>query len=398
MNEITHCEVCGNTQLRSVLDLGSHPLCDDLVSISSTRVCKEYPIEILFCDVCLTAHQRFQVPKRELFKSTYHYRARMTGSVLSGMAELVSSCELKLAGLKGKTVLDIGCNDGSLLNYFEEKGCRTIGVEPTDAARDSRHTTINAFFDAESARKVIELVGQPDIITFTNVFAHIEDLNGVLNNLKILMGPQTVLVIENHYLGAILDYGQFDTFYHEHPRTYSFTSFGYIAKSLGCNLMDVQFVSRYGGNIRVYIGPGKSSDINVDESHFRNMFNTMSDSMISWIAETRSAIDARVEKAGKLRAKAFPGRAAIMIKLLGLDDSKISSVYEIKGSIKVGHYVPGTRIPIQPEAALYLEQDQTEPILNLAWHIPTEVRVNLVKNGYQGEVIDLKNFLNERTK
>ena len=220
----------------------------------------------------------------------------------------------------------------------------------------------------------------------------------MLNNLKILMGPQTVLVIENHYLGAILDYGQFDTFYHEHPRTYSFTSFGYIAKSLGCNLMDVQFVSRYGGNIRVYIGPGKSSDINVDESHFRNMFNTMSDSMMSWIAETRSAIDARVEKAGKLRAKAFPGRAAIMIKLLGLDDSKISSVYEIKGSIKVGHYVPGTRIPIQPEAALYLEQDQTEPILNLAWHIPTEVRVNLVKNGYQGEVIDLKNFLNERTK
>lgn len=397
MNEITHCEVCGNTHLRSVLDLGSHPLCDDLVPVSSARVCKEYPIEILFCDVCLTAHQRFQVPKRELFKNTYHYRARMTGSVLSGMAELVSSCELKLAGLKGKTVLDIGCNDGSLLNYFEEKGCRTIGVEPTDAASDSRHTTINAFFDAESARKVIELVGQPDIISFTNVFAHIEDLNGVLNNLKLLMGPQTVLVIENHYLGAILDYGQFDTFYHEHPRTYSFTSFEYIAKSLGRNLMDVQFVSRYGGNIRVYIGPGKSSDINVDEGHFSNMFNTMRDSMMSWIAEARSAIDARVEKEGRLRAKAFPGRAAIMIKLLGLDESKISSVYEIKGSIKVGHYVPGTRIPIQPEAALYLEQDQTKPILNLAWHIPAEVRANLVKNGYQGEVIDLKKFINERT-
>jgi len=396
MNEISRCEVCGNTHLRSVLDLGFHPLCDDLVPIGDDRVCKKYPIEILFCDICLTGHQRFQVPKRELFTSTYHYRARMTGSVLSGMAELVSSCDLKLAGLKGKTVLDIGCNDGSLLNYFEEKGCRTIGVEPTGAAADSRHTTINAFFDAESAKKVKELVGQPDIITFTNVFAHIEDLDGLLDNLKFLMGPQTVLVIENHYLGAILGYEQFDTFYHEHPRTYSFASFKYIAKSLGRNLMDTQFVSRYGGNIRVYIGPGKQSEISVDERHFSNMFNSMRDSMASWIAETRSAIDNLVAKEGKLRAKAFPGRAAIMIKLLGLDESKISTVYEIKGSIKVGHYVPGTRIPIQPEAALYLEKDQTRPILNLAWHIPAEVRANLEKNGYQGQVIDIKQFALER--
>ena len=147
MNEITHCEVCGNTQLRSVLDLGSHPLCDDLIPIISTRVCKEYPIEILFCDVCLTAHQRFQVPKRELFKSTYHYRARMTGSVLSGMAELVSSCELKLAGLKGKTVLDIGCNDGSLLNYFEENDPNLYQLEDGLNHLDMESNVVGVVFE-----------------------------------------------------------------------------------------------------------------------------------------------------------------------------------------------------------------------------------------------------------
>src|ERR1017187_8520307 len=136
MDEIHPCEVCGNKHLRTVLDLGKHPLCDDLVPVGDARVCLEYPIEILFCDVCLTGHQRFQVPKRLLFSSTYHYRSRMTGSVLSGMSELVSSCELKLGTLSGKTVLDIGCNDGSLLNFFEGKGCRTIGVEPTAAAAE----------------------------------------------------------------------------------------------------------------------------------------------------------------------------------------------------------------------------------------------------------------------
>ena len=396
MNEIHKCEVCGSKNLRTVIDLGYHPLCDDLVPIGDERLCKEYPIEILFCDNCLTAHQRFQVPKRELFTNAYHYRARMTGSVLSGMSELVSSCETLLNGLNGKIVLDVGCNDGSLLNFFEEKGCFTIGVEPTGAALDSRHNTINGFFDADSAKSIKEAVGHPDIITFTNVFAHIEDLKGLLDNLKIVMGPKTVLVIENHYLAAVLDYGQFDTFYHEHPRTYSFKSFRHIAKSLELNVMDVQFVSRYGGNIRVFIGPGKSTEASVEEDHFGDMFTEMMLSMNSWASETKSLIENLVAKYGKIRAKAFPGRAAIIIKMLGLDETKISNVYEIKGSIKVGHYVPGTRIAILPEATLYSEPDQTKPILNLAWHIPLEVRANLMKNGYTGEVIDIKDFILER--
>jgi len=390
VKEIDSCEVCGNKHLKSVLNLGMHPLCDDLVPIGEHRICKEYPIEILFCDVCLTAHQRYQVPKEDLFTDSYHYRARMTGSVLSGMSELVSSCELRLCGVKGKTVLDIGCNDGSLLNFFKAKECRTIGIEPTAAAVDSRHRTINAFFDKKTAKEVLEEVGQPDIVTFTNVFAHIENLPELLANLKILTSVNTMIIIENHYLGAILEHGQFDTFYHEHPRTYSYNSFKYIAKTLEINLIDVQFVSRYGGNIRVYLGQNNPLGTAVEESHFSQMFDAMNNAMSSWVEKARVEIRNLVEKHGRLRAIAFPGRAAIMIKLLGLDERHISAVYEIKGSIKVGHYVPGTRIPILPEAKLFSKQDLSKPILNLAWHIPDEVRANLSDNGYTGEVIDIK--------
>ena len=69
MSDVADCEVCGARNLRSVLDLGQHPLCDDLVRIGDTRVCKNYPIEILFCDTCYTAHQRHQVPREVLFTS-----------------------------------------------------------------------------------------------------------------------------------------------------------------------------------------------------------------------------------------------------------------------------------------------------------------------------------------
>jgi SAM-dependent methyltransferase len=392
MIKITKCEVCENEKLNKVLDLGKHPLCDDLISIDNNTTCEEYPIEILFCEECLTAHQSYQIPKQTLFTNSYHYRARMTGSVLSGMADFVEGCENRFGSLHGKVVLDIGCNDGSLLDFFKIKGCKTVGIEPTGAALESKHPTINEYFDNRSAYQVLSLAGKPDLIVFTNVFAHIEDLPSLINNLKILSYENTKLVIENHYLGAVFNGGQFDTFYHEHPRTYSFRSFEFIAKSLEMNVLDAEFVSRYGGNIRVYLGVGDKKHLDIDESQFSSAFVKMSTDMLKWKTETKVMIDDLVRKNGLMRAKAFPGRAAILIKLLGLNENHISAVYEIKGSIKVGHYVPGTRIPILPEIVLYAKKDLKKPIINLAWHLPSEVRANLFTNGYTGNVIDIKAF------
>ena len=393
MKKIVKCEICGNINLDKVLDLGLHPLCDDLVKTTENRKCIEYPIDILFCRNCYTAHQKFQVPKQNLFKKNYHYRARMTGSVLTGMSDLVNSIEKKIGPLKNKNCLDIGCNDGSLLNFFKKKGCKTMGVEPTSAARDCKHKVINKFFDKKVARQIKNSNFSPDIITFTNVFAHIENLNELIDNLKIVISPSTILVIENHYLGSVLKYGQFDTFYHEHPRTYSLKSFRHISKILNMKLFDVEFVSRYGGNIRAYLGNNiPEKKITKKEIDYKKLFLKMKRDMLIWKKETKKFIINHVKKNGKFIAKAFPGRAAILIKLLNLNESHISAVYEIKGSIKVNHYVPGTKIPILPEHKLYSRENISEPILNLAWHLPKEVRVNLLKNGYKGKVIDIKNF------
>ena len=96
-----------------------------------------------------------------------------------------------------------------------------------------------------------------------------------------------------------------------------------------------------------------------------------------------------VEKYGKLRAKAFPGRAAILIKLLNIGTEQIRNIYEKPGSMKIGNYVPGTRIEIHSDEELFAEDDLNQPILNFAWHIPMEIRNYLTENGYRGEVIDI---------
>jgi hypothetical protein len=400
LSEIKSCEVCGGAQLVPVLDLGRHPLCDDLVTVGDSRRCREYPINIDFCPTCTTAHQRFQVPKEDLFPVDYHYRSRFTADVLSGMRSLVASCVERLGPLTDKVVVDIGCNDGSLLDFFREAGAKTAGIEPTGAGRDAAakgHFVVQDYLGNKTAAAIRDGIGTPDLITFTNVFAHIEDLSGVLAALKTLLGPQTAIVIENHYLGAVLDRHQFDTFYHEHPRTYSYQSFDFIAKSLGLDIVDVEFPARYGGNIRVTLGHdpqsakgnATASEVVAREKNFIGDFGQLARDVELWKNRKGDEIKRIVAQHGPIRAKAFPGRAAILVKLLGLTEKEIVAVHEKPGSIKIGHYVPGTRIPIMSDDVLFSAGDQGRPLLNLAWHISGEIRQYLAEHDYKGSVVDV---------
>ena len=397
MKQITKCEVCDCTNLEAVLNLGNHPLCDDLIPIGENYNCSEYPIEILYCKICNTAHQRFQVEKKILFPKEYHYRSRFTSDVLKGMESLVNSYSKKFGSLDGKNILDIGSNDGSLLDCFKKKGANiTFGVEPTNAYLDSEfrgHKIINGYFDTLTAEKICSHKILFDVITFTNVFAHIDDLKGLLSSLKKVVSKKTIVIIENHYLGSVLDGYQFDTFYHEHPRTYSLNSFLYIAKVLGMDILDVEFPVRYGGNIRVFLGQYKSQSIKLEklidkEGSFLEKFKTLNQMISIWSSKKKESIFKGVD-GSKVAAKAFPGRSAILIKMLGLNEDNILAVYEKVGSMKIGHYVPGTRIPILSDEDLFKDISNTNKILNLAWHISSEIENYLNDNGFKGDIIQI---------
>ena len=305
----------------------------------------------------------------------------MTLDVLNGMRELVGEIKEQLGKLNGKFVVDVGCNDGSLLNFFKQEGARVCGIEPTAAAADARKAgiaVINDFFDPASAKRLITEHGYPDVITFTNVFAHIENMDELLEAVEILMSKGGRLVVENHYLGAVLDKYQFDTFYHEHPRTYSLTSFVAIARRLGRNIESCAFPSRYGGNIRVVIGPGQSQSAAIAagiarEIDFFDRFDRMRKVIYNWISFRNTLLESVRCTDGKVYAKAFPGRAAILIRMLGLSATDIAMVFEKPTSMKIGNYVPGTRIPIVSDDELLLIIPEPRRVLNLAWHIHSEI-------------------------
>ena len=388
------CEVCSQELIGPTLDLGSHPLCDDLQRLDSHVIAPPYEQIIQLCSTCLTAHQLNPVEKEKLFKPDYHYRAGLTTDVLNGMEDLVSMILDLEHDRKSRIVLDVGCNDGSLLGIFKKRFPEiiTIGVDPTNAIKESGSKIdypIQSFFNENTANQILEKFGRPDIITFTNVFAHIENLPQLLSAIKILVSEKTTLVIENHYLGAILEKNQFDTFYHEHPRTYSAHSFQHIAQSLGMSIKSIELPKRYGGNIRVVMVKTKIQESAAFlgelklESNFLERFERMQTVFENWKLDSMAVIG-DLAKGGEIYGKSLPGRAVMLISSLGLDNDFMPAVFEQNKSPKVGHYVPGTKIKILSDDELL--ELKPRKVIVWGWHIADEVCEYLKQIGFRGEI------------
>ena len=108
LTKTENCQVCGFKLPKAKLNLGNHPLCDDLIPISSSQKSEEYLISIALCKNCLTCNQVYNIKKEKLFPQDYHYRPRFTLDVLNGMKELVDQASINFGDLKGKIVCDIG--------------------------------------------------------------------------------------------------------------------------------------------------------------------------------------------------------------------------------------------------------------------------------------------------
>ena len=388
------CEVCADDVSGPILDLGFHPLCDDLVPIGSSRAVVAYHQELQLCIGCLTVHQLHPVEKGVLFRSDYHYRASLTDDVKQGMSELVQQTIPRIRAPGRPVILDIGCNDGTLLATFKKSlDCLTVGVDPTDAILEHEGGIDYAyqdFFSIEVAQRIVDELGLPDVVTFTNVFAHIEDLGSLLEALKATLSPTTIVVIENHYLGSILEGGQFDTFYHEHPRTYSAKSFAAIADRLGMEVDSLEFPSRYGGNIRVTLAPRNGAPSVVgsamtwpSEDEIVNQFVALQSQYEAWKFDALGTIDLLV-KDSPLFGKALPGRAVMLISSLGLDVETMPVIFEKPSSPKVGFYVPGTKIEVRSDDDFH--QYGPDRLMLWSWHIAREVANYMGDRGYTGQL------------
>ena len=358
-----------------------------------------YPLELLYCPDSHLVQIGCEVDPEILFPPDYPYTSGTTRILRDNFADLFEQCRDRLDAGVSSFVIDVGSNDGTLLANFKDGGCRVLGIDPTDRVRLANERGIRSlrtFFTRETARAVAEEYGAADLVTATNVFAHMPRIDAVVAGILDVLDERGVFVSESHYLLDLIGALQYDTVYHEHLRYYSLHSLKFLLEKHGLEIFHVKRIPTHGGSIRVFAARKGQYSVDpsvpglleterraglLDPETYRRFASDVMQSKLDLMGLLRD-LKAR---GGRIYGIGAPSRASTLIAYAGLDHDIIDCVLEIPGSHKIGKYMPGTRIPVLEESALF--GDQPEYALLFSWHIAGELMPKLTRKGYAGEYI-----------
>lgn len=395
---VVRCQVCRNDKLLPVLSLGNQPIVQEYLTKKTLHQPEvTYPLNIVQCARCTLVQLDYIVDPAKVFPKKYPYRTGLTNMLVKNFRALAADTETRRMFTPGDLVVDIGSNDGTLLKGFQEKGARVVGVEPTDAARDANTSgivTIQDFFSKKSVASILKKYGTAHIVTATNVFAHINDTDQLVKNVKRLLHKNGVFISESQYLLDTLEKTEFDCIYHEHLRFYTLRAFIHLMQLHGMSVIDAERISAAGGSIRIFVKKGihslsaRAKKILAYEKKAGLSSNvTLREFGASAHAAKRKLVALLLEckKKGSIAGLGSPARANTLLGFTHVDTSILDYVCEKKGSPKIGLYTPGTHIPVVDEEVLLKEQPPF--LLILSWHIGEELMKIMRRNGYTGAFI-----------
>lgn len=392
------CQVCGSRDLERVIFVGYLPPVNTMPLVG-TRPAEQpsYPADVLRCPKCGLVQLGLIVDPQILFPPEYPYTSGTTRLLRENFAELAREVGERFAPPATALIVDIGSNDGTLLRNFLDAGHRVRGVEPTEQGRRAAALGIPTdvvFFDRDAARSIVERDGRAAVVTAANVFAHIEDVHEVVESVLTVLAPGGVFITESHYWRGLVDTLQYDTIYHEHLRYYTVQSLAYLLAMHGLEIFQAKRIPTHGGSIRVYAGRSNEHPISPEVARLiaeeaesltpralSGFRAAVSASKLDLLALLRD-IRARGQRVFGVGA---PSRATTLITYVGVDDAILDAVAEIRGSQKIGKYMPGTLIPVVDENVLFAEGP--EFALMLSWHISDELMPKLRQQGYRGRFI-----------
>ena len=241
-----------------MLDLGLTNLADEFTSYDNTGDHDvKFPLAVNSCSACGWMQTSIVVDPTRLYQMDYPYDSSITHTGQLHWVELASASRRFFSKQNDLRSLDIGANVGSLVKEFENLGFEAFGVDPSDTATriaNSRELQVeNAFFNLSFATEQAKSGKLFDIITATNVFAHIDDLDDWLNGILLVLKNKGILIIEvPHVLNLILQ-NQFDTIYHEHLSYVSIKPLLKYLENFGLGIFHVEERTIHGGTIRIYV-------------------------------------------------------------------------------------------------------------------------------------------------
>ena len=286
-------------------------------------------------------------------------------------------------------VVDIGSNVGVLLGEFKKQGTQVEGVDPAAnivmLAHERGIDTLCDFFNEESVDKIIALKGNASVITGTNVFAHIDDLDVLMNNVKKLLTKNGVFIFEAPYFVNLLKHLEYDTIYHEHLSYLSVKPLVPFFAKHGMEVFDVEQVDIHGGSFRVYIAEKGQYTVEpvvnelIKEEENQKIYDPETLEKFSQsVQKNRNELMwllHSLRKEGKtIVGVSAPAKGMTLLNYCRIGTDLLDVVTE-KSNLKIGRVTPGTHIPVVPDS--YLLEHQPDYALLLAWNFADEIIKNL---------------------
>lgn len=383
---ITHrdnCRGCFSKNLFEFLDLGRMPLAGGFLTKDQIKNEPNAPLKVHFCQDCGLV-QILDVFDPEVLFQNYSYRS----SVIKGLSEHFREYSDFLKGnyLKnGSGLLEFGCNDGVLLQYFK-KDIKAIGIDVseniTEIARQRGFEVVTGYFNAKNAELLKKRYGLMDVVTGSNVFAHADDIHEIIKAAKYMMNKDGVFIVEIHYVKDLIDTFQYDSIYHEHLCYYSISSLRRILELEDMRIIDVIHLEMHGGGIRV-VSCNKESSLrekksvneflasekkaNIDSIECYREFGQRCQSHKK---ELQGLLKKIKGEGKKIVGFGAPGRGTILLNYCEIGTDLLDYVVDVS-PLRAGKLVPGVHIPVIEEARFM--EGNPDYALVLAWTYLKEI-------------------------
>jgi SAM-dependent methyltransferase len=384
---MTSCRFCSVPLRHTVVDLGMSPLCESYVREDQLdRMEPFYPLHVWVCERCFLVQVAEFVSPSEIF-SEYAYFSSYSESWLAH-ARAYTDLVVERFGLGGDSlVVELGSNDGYLLQYFVARGIPVLGVEPAHnvaAAAIARGVdTLTRMFDLETAHELVAEGRMADLLIGNNVLAQVSDLNGFVESMAVVLKPEGVLTMEFPHLEKLLDGLQFDTIYHEHFSYFSLVAVERVFAAHGLVIFDVEELPTHGGSLRIYACNAGTAARPVGEAVERLREHERAVGLESLeryqtfgsrVAEVKNGLLEFLigcKRRGKrVAGYGAPGKGNTLLNYCGIRGDLLEYTVD-RNPYKQGLFLPGTHIPIfAPER---IAETRPDHLLILPWNLREEI-------------------------
>jgi len=383
------CRVCLATRLEKILTFGPTPLANAFLTKDKIDQPESYyPLDVSFCKACGFVQLSHVVHPEILFKD-YVYASSTSPVFVNHFKQFAESVSKKYLPEKNSLVIDIGSNDGILLSPFQKLGYKTLGIEPAATvaklARRQDIETIEKYFSTSLAKDIVKKYGKAKVITATNVFAHIDDLDEIITGVKTILSVDGVFIIEAPYLVDFLKKNYFDLVYHEHLSYWSIDALKRLLKRYDMDVFHVEKVTVHGGSIRVFVQKAKGIyPIDKSVKNFLDLEKRNKVASLSTFTTYAQKIQknkiilltllAKLKTKGKtIAAYGAPAKGNTLLNFFSIGVETLDFVVD-DSPLKQGLYTPGKHIPVVSTETLY--KKHPDYLLILAWNFAQPIMQN----------------------